>query len=120
MSIKADINEIEGIEAELKTIRARAKVLRLRKKELEARVGEYLETKETPGVKYQGKEYRLHEKTTRASKKAKDRDLDAIYVLEKYGIREADIVLKELLEARKGEEVQSRKIKIKKVKKKNY
>lgn len=120
MSIQPQVNELNGIKAELKAINAKAKRLRARKKVLEAEIAEFIKSKDLPGVKHHGTEIRVEEKTTRAGKSNKQRDLDAMDVLERYGIRHPDRVLQELMEARKGEEIAVNKLKMKQPKKKQY
>ena len=120
MSIQPQVNELNGIKAELKVLNARAKKLRERKKYLESEITAYIKSKELPGVKHQGAEIRIEEKTTRAGKSNKQRDIDAMNVLERYGIRHPDRVLQELMEARKGEEIPIDKLKVKPPKKKPY
>lgn len=116
MSIQGDLSELNGIEQELKSLRTRTKNLNKRKKEITARITEYIQTKDLPGVKHQGTAILLEEKTARARKPPKQRDQDAISVLEKYGIQDAETAFKELMEARKGDEVFVNKLKMKKYK----
>jgi hypothetical protein len=117
MSIQPQVNELNGIKAELKGLNARARKLRARKKQLEAEIAAYIKSKELPGVKHRGTEIRVEEKTKRAGKSNKQRDIDAMDVLERYGIRHPDRVLQELMEARKGEEIPIDKLKVKQPKK---
>ena len=116
MSIQGDVNELKGLEHEIKSLAKRLKMLRQRKRSVEANIAAYLHAKETPGVKHQGTAIIVEEKTKRASKSNKQRDRDAIYVLESHGIRHPERVLRELMEARKGEEIPADKIKMKKYK----
>jgi hypothetical protein len=118
MSIQPQVNELNGIKAELKTLNARAKKLRARKKHLEAEIAAYIKSKDLPGVKHRGAEIRVEEKTKRAGKSNQQRDKDAMDVLAQYGIRHPDRVLQELMEARKGEEIPIDKLKMKLPKKK--
>lgn len=112
MSIQPQVNELAGIKTELKVINAKAKKLRARKKDLETEIAKYIKAKDLPGVKHHGTEIRVEEKISRAGKSNKQRDLDAMNVLENYGIRHPERVLQELMEARKGEEVQIDKLKM--------
>ena len=114
MSIQADLSELKGLEKEIKILSKRLKGLRKRKKELDARVTAYIRAKELPGVKHRGTAVLIEEKTKRAPKSNKDRDRDAIRVLEERGIRDADLLFRELMEARKGEEIVTDKLKMKK------
>jgi len=114
MSIQSDLNELKGLEKEIKNLSSRLKHLRKRKKEIEARVTAYIRAKELPGVKHRGTAVLIEEKTKRAPKSNKDRDRDAIDLLERRGIRDADALFREMMEARKGEEIISDKLKMKK------
>lgn len=116
MSIQGDLNELSGIEQELKSLRSRTKALNQRKKEITARVTAYIRSKDLPGVKHQGTAILLEEKTARAPKGKKQREKDAMGVLERHGIRNPEMVLQELMDARKGEELAVDKLKLKKYK----
>jgi len=116
MSIKSDVLELESIRAEIKSLAAKRKELRKREKVVEERIIQYLEIKEQPGLKHHGTAIILEQKEARERKKAKERDMDAKLVLERYGISDADRVLAEVLEARKGNKVPVKKLKIKKYK----
>jgi hypothetical protein len=114
MSIKADIQELQAIRAELKILNIKSKKLRVQEKTVEGRISEYLRIKEHPGLKHQGTAIVLQEKETRASKKTKDRDSDTLEVLQKYGVSDPEKALEEIMEARKGEKVLAHKLQIKK------
>jgi len=116
MSIKADVKELESIRFEIKSLNARRKMLGDKAKIVEARITDYLKSKNTPGVKNNGLAVVLHEKPTSAPKKTKDRDMDAQLVLERYGIKDSQRVLEEIMNARKGEEIIKEKLQIHKYK----
>jgi hypothetical protein len=120
MSIKADVSELEIIGAEIKALRSRIKKLREKEKIVEGRISKYLKLKQQPGVKFQGTfgptAIILEEKEKHGNKKPKDRDNDAIIVLERMGVENPAQALKEILEARKGEKIASEKLKISKYK----
>ena len=117
MSIKADVSELEAIRAELKTLNERRRRLKQKENDVEKRISDYLKAKDQPGVKHNGTAIILEEKERPLHKHPKERDADAIQVLENYGIQDADKVLKELMEARKGERQVKQKLKIQKLKK---
>ncbi len=116
MSIKSDINELESIRAELKSLNLKRKKLKEKEKEAELRIAEYLKSKDTPGVKNNGVAVVLEEKEQPGPKKNKDRDLDAIVVLERHGISDPKKVLEEIMTARKGEKTIKPKVKVSKYK----
>lgn len=116
MSIKADVTELEAIRGEIKILNERKKKLKEKEKAVEARIAEYLRAKDQPGVKHHGTAIILEEKERPGPKKPKERDADAMTVLEKYGIQDTQKVLKEIMEARKGDSVVKESLKIKKYK----
>jgi hypothetical protein len=115
MSIKGDVIELNLINAEIKQLSNRTRSLRKKAKEVEARILNYLQEKEQPGVKYNGTAVIIENKTKRASKKSKDREVDALQVLKDNGIQNARDVLDQIIEARKGESIPNQKIRIKKL-----
>lgn len=115
MSIQSDVNELNQIRTEIKRLLGEVKKLRTRSTELESKILDYLTEKSQPGVKYKGTAVIVENKEKRAPKKSIDREQDAIDVLRNHGINEADKVLKEILEARKGEPLERKSLKIKKI-----
>lgn len=116
MSIKSDVLELEAIKAEIKNLNERKKKLKEKEKLVESKIRDFLKAKEQPGVKHQGTAIILEEKERPGPKKPKERDNDAMTVLQKYGIKDTQKVLKELMEARKGETILQQSLKIKKYK----
>ena len=118
MSIQSDVKELNDINMEIKRLNYRARQLRQRKKFLEENIAEFLKSKDQPGVKYHNTAIILENKEKRGYKKEKDKDVDALEVLRKHGIKYPEEVLGDLLEARKGEKIETSKLKIQKIKKK--
>lgn len=114
-SIQSYVNELKNLNIELKRVNKTAFDIRKKIKEAEKNIIEYLREKEQPGVKYQDMAIIIENKTKRTTKKKKDIEEDSIRVLEEHGIRNAKSVLDKILEARKGEEIENKKIKIKKL-----
>tara|TARA_B110000211_G_C13998919_1_gene517517 strand:+ start:396 stop:752 length:357 start_codon:yes stop_codon:yes gene_type:complete len=117
MSIKGDVTELKEINKEIKRLNDRKRILNKRVKVVEQKIIKFLESKEQPGVKYQGTAVLLESKNSTKTKKTKDRENDSISVLQKYGISNPEKVLKELLSVRKGEIIEKKKIRIKDLKK---
>lgn len=115
MSIQRDVNELNQINSEIQRLTKQTSALRSRKKETEKRIIEYLKAKNQPGLKYQGTAIVLEEKPKRANKKKSQAEEDCIRVLEEYGVDDARSALKDIMEARRGEEIENHKIKIKKL-----
>jgi hypothetical protein len=113
MSIKADVNELYLINSEITRLRKRIKELNKIAQIINTRITAYLTEKEQPGVKYKGNEIRLTQKTKRISKKKKEQEDDVLEILMNNGINNAKDVLKQIIEARKGEPVDYTKIEIK-------
>lgn len=116
MSIKSDVTELEAIRAEIKAMNERRRKLREKEKIVEGRIAEYLKAKDQPGVKHHGTAIILEEKERPGPKKPKDRDSDAMQVLERYGVKDTQKALKEIMDARKGDAVVKESLKIKKLK----
>lgn len=116
MSIKADINELNQVNAEIKRLGDLGRTLKKQAKVIESRILEYLQSKEQPGVKFNDTAIIVENKVKRGSKKTAERENDAIRILEDNGIDNAKQVLNQILEARKGDEEEIKKIKIKKIK----
>jgi hypothetical protein len=115
MSIKADVNELESIRAELRHLTARRKVLKAKEKAAEERIALFLKSKDQIGVKHQNVAILIEEKEISGPKKNKERDADAISVLQRYGITEADKVFAEIMQARKGDKILKEKLSLKKL-----
>tara|TARA_Y100000389_G_C17436188_1_gene505693 strand:- start:352 stop:699 length:348 start_codon:yes stop_codon:yes gene_type:complete len=114
MSIKGYVNELSQIKTEIKRLNDRKKKLQKLAKEVEKKIITFLDSKNQPGVKYQGTAVLVESKNKIKTKKTKEREQDSISVLEKYGINNPKEVLGELLQARKGEKVETKKLKFKK------
>ena len=115
-SIQSYVNELKNLNIELKRVNKNAFDIRKKIKEAEKNIIEYLREKEQPGVKYQDMAIIVENKTKRANKKKKDIEEDSIRILEDCGVYDAKNVLDKILNARKGEEIENKKIKIKKIK----
>jgi hypothetical protein len=116
MSIQSEINELTQVNAEIKRLSFQLRNLRKRAKDIEANVIDFLQQKEQPGLKFQGKAILLETKEKRLIKKRSEQEADAISVLSKYDIDEPDKVLKEILDSRKGSSKEISKLKIKPIK----
>lgn len=116
MSIKQDMHELQSIRHEIKVLNGRRKSLREKEKDVEQRIQDYLRSKDQPGVKYNGTAIILENKEQRKVKKAKDRDRDALDILEEYGIENGQQVLQRILDARRGDPVPVSKLKFTKYK----
>lgn len=110
--IKSMISEVSSVNDEIKRLNKQRLKLLKRKKELDSQIIEYLEKTEKKGVKYRGTS--VITKGTRGRKKKKEKEQDATDVLKKYGILNSDKIMKELMEAMKGEKDQNTVLRISK------
>lgn len=117
MSIQGKVNELNSIKHELKTLRVRGCFLRKRAKQIEQEISEYLNTKEQPGLKYQGTAIIKEDVQKRRIKKKDEARADALYILEKYNINSPGRVLDEILDSKKGSPIEHTKLKFKKINK---
>lgn len=116
MSIQSYFNQLKKLQAESKRLNIISKKVRQEIIETKKYIAEFLKQKDQPGVKYQGEAIILQNKPKRSYKPKKDKDEDAIRILEKYGISNAKEALEEILDSRRGEEIEVEEIKIKKIK----
>jgi hypothetical protein len=119
MSIQAYVSELQNLNIELKRLKQTSSELRKKIKIVENNIMEYLQEKQQPGVKYHDTAIIIENKSKRTSKPKKDKEEDALRILEQYGIKDSKNLLEQILEAGKGEEVEINKLKIKKIKKNN-
>ena len=118
MSIKSYVTELEAVRSELKALNDKRRKMKTREKALMENVANFLKAHNQAGVKHQGVAVILEEKEKHEPKKNKDRDVDAMEVLKKYGIQDTERALKEIMEARKGSLILQESLKFKKIKNK--
>ena len=116
-NIQGLVTELKQLNVEIKRLSKKTSELRKQSKAVESQIVEYLKHKEQPGLKYNDTAIILETKSARTTKKKADMETDAIEILERHGIDNADSVLKEILDARKGDEIEKQKIKLKPIKK---
>ena len=120
MSIQSLVTELQFIKNEIKELTARARPLRKRAKDIECQIAEYLESKDQQGVKYKGMAIVIERKPKRMAKKKQDQEDDAMAILRDRGMdaEDAEKLLKDLLEARRGDPEEKAQIKFKALKEK--
>lgn len=116
MSIVNFINELQSINAAIAKNNKENASLRKRAKVIEQDITNYLESKEQPGVKFQDTAIVVDKRQKWSYKSKKDTEEDSLRILEDYGVPNPKEVLVELSKARKGNEFETKKIKIKKIK----
>ena len=111
------------LELSLKCNRLESKVADLSKyinrKIEKVNIIDYLNHKEQPGVKFQDTAIILENKTKREVKNKKIVEKDLLDILENNGVSNAQDVLKDIINARKGTEISMQKIKIHPIKNKH-
>ncbi len=114
MSIQSDVKELKEINVEIKRIREQMSKLKKRGIVLEKNIIQYLNEKETPGLKYQNTAIIIENKKKRIAKSKKEIEAESIEILASQGIVNAKEVLNKILEARRGDKIDLQKVKIQK------
>lgn len=117
-NIAGIVKEINEITVEITRLTQVKIELVLKKKNLEKEVKTYLKNSHEEGIRCGDTLLVLDEKDARLRRKKIDKDDIACNVLKKYGIMNADVVMKELNNAVKGEQYTKEYLKIKKSKNK--
>ena len=115
MSIKSYVDELQSVQSEIKRNNVRNRFLRKRAKELEFNITEYLAEKGQHGLKYQGRALIVENKEKRLTKKKKEKEADIISFFQDLGINDPEEAYKRLQETQKGEQIEEKKIKFKKI-----
>jgi len=116
MSIKASIDELERIKAEIARNNAQNRALRKRANTLEAQISSYLQSKSQAGVKYNGRTIVLERKELRGRKGKADKERDTLALLRNLGVSDPEEAYSQLLDVQRGEAVEHSKLRIKKIK----
>ena len=101
-SIQEDVLELQSLNNEIKKYLMSLRSLRKKVVTTQQRIQEYLDIKELPGIKYKGFVVMRNPKPIRQKKKKEEQLEHSIEVFKKYDIKNPEIILKEILEARKG------------------
>jgi hypothetical protein len=120
MSVASDLRELESVNRELGSInkeiarlRRIATPLKAQAEEVNERIIAFCQSRDHAGVKFNGQAIIVENKAGREKKKESSREEDAIRVLKSKGGENAEIVYKEMMEARKGELTEKSKLRIK-------
>lgn len=98
------LRDLKTVTTEIKRLNAQVKLLRIKKKEIEDSIMEYLHEVDQPGVKYGDLVVMHKERTTHKRLKKKEKEENAVSVLENMGVMNAKEALQTILESMKGEE----------------
>ena len=98
MSIKADVDELQHINADIRRSLESLKSLRGAKKDVETRIASFLREKDLPGVKYNQNVIVLRQKSTNRSQPKKIRTGKIIDLLSQSGVTDPQALLKRINE----------------------
>jgi hypothetical protein len=115
-----ELKELKSLTYAIKELRAQLKVLTVQKKQKEEVIMDYLRDNNQPGVKYQDLIVLSKERTTFKRLKKKEKEENAIEVLESMGISDPKNALQTILNSMKGEETTVESLQIKEEKKDSY
>tara|TARA_A100000164_G_C21757933_1_gene700182 strand:- start:100 stop:471 length:372 start_codon:yes stop_codon:yes gene_type:complete len=113
--IKSLIDEINGIDKEIKTLKLRVKGLNSRRKTVEKQILEFLEQNEQPGVKYKNLAFYQETKARRKIKKKADKRNDCMNVLNSLGIQNSESAYRAIENAMRGNVREENALTIKKI-----
>ncbi len=118
-SITGEINELNSIKHEIKRVSGLLRDLRTKQKILEEKISKFINKQDKPGIKYKGNQFNPETKQVIDRKRSKkNKEQDARDVLEGYGIstENSETIVKEMLEAMRGERIETTALKIKPLK----
>ena len=118
-SITGEINELNSIKHEIKRVSGLLRDLRTKQKNLEEKISKFINKQDKPGIKYKGNQFIPETKQVIDRKRSKkNKEQDARDVLEGYGIstENSETIVKEMLEAMRGERIETTSLKIKPLK----
>lgn len=101
-AITQDVTELKELDLEIKRLSKELKALRKHKEACEARIIEYLDVNDQPGLKYQGVTIIAQDRKKRKYQKKSEKIEKGVRVLEKHGIYNSKEALDEILEAMRG------------------
>jgi hypothetical protein len=110
-AIRSQVQEWKRLDVVIKSKEKELKGIRKQRKIYMNAIQEYLETTNQPGVKCGDIAiYRVEKTKIRPGKKQEDKEDDGVSVLRTYGIDNPRDVMKEIIEAMKGEEITESKL----------
>ena len=112
-AIPGYVRELKNLDIEIKRLSAQLKKLRSRKKNIESKISDYLQHTNKPGIKYQGNTLVLKKQQNVIEIEKKDKEKDGSNVLSQYGIQNPEKVLQQVIEAMRGQKVESNSLKFK-------
>jgi hypothetical protein len=111
--VSSDMKELKNIMDEMKKTKLHLKKLKIQREELEEKISEYIKHENLPGLRQGTIAVYVKPKQKTVPKKKMDKIQDAKNVLEKQGIKNAEILLAEIMDSLKGESVMKDTVQIK-------
>lgn len=109
--IRSQVHEWKRLDTIIKDKEKELRILRKQRKSFMVSIQEYLEATNQPGVKCGDVAIYKEQKTKhRVGRKQEDKEDDGVSVLRNHGISNARDVMKEIIDAMKGEEITESKI----------
>lgn len=109
---RAYLQELESLTTEIKSLRGRLKELTQRENVLKENLQTYCRETGKPGVKYNNTVVMLETRQVRSRKKRAEQREAQTHVLQQRGVNVDDTLLNALEEARRGEAVETERLKV--------
>ena len=106
------VNELKDINSEIKRIKLLSSELKKRSHLIEKNIIAYLNEKNIPGVKDKDTAIIIENKKKRVNVSKKNAEIECIKILESNGIPNAKNVLNEILNVRKGNNIEMQTVKV--------
>lgn len=116
-TIQTYVQELKDINLEIKRLKNVISEYKKRAILLEKNILSYLNEKDIPGVKDKDTAIIIENKKKRVNLSKKNLENESLRILESNGISNPKLVLEQLLNARKGEAVETQKVKLTELKK---
>ena len=113
MSLSSYMQQLKSLNTEIKRMNDALKKLRKTKRETEEHIQNFLKNKNLTQVRHNNNIISLTEKNKRERKTKQQKTQDTINILSKYGIRNTQSLVKEIMNAQQGEEIITEKLFIK-------
>jgi len=111
-TLKNSVDELKNINSEIKRLKTSLAQLKGRSTVLEKNIIAYLNEKDIPGVKDKDTAVIIENKKKRVNVSRKNTESECLKILQSHGIENAEAVLKEISDARKGQCIPLQKVKL--------
>jgi hypothetical protein len=111
-NIQKSVEELKNINSEIKRLKTSLSQLKSRSGVLEKNIISYLNEKDIPGVKDKDTAVIIENKKKRVNVSRKNTESECLKILQSHGVDNAEAVLKEISDARKGQSIPLQKVKL--------